>query len=104
MRWVYGKRIHEVRAGFTALAARHPRAPYWYLQALATAPAERGQGHALQLLEEKFRESDSSGVMVALETSNVANLAYYQKTGFQIQDELKLNDSLPVWLMCRSAS
>jgi ribosomal protein S18 acetylase RimI-like enzyme len=103
MRWVYGKRIHEVRDGFTALATRHPSAPYWYLQALATMPAERSKGHAKRLLEEKFRESESNGVMIALETSNPTNLAYYQKTGFQIQDELKLIDSLPVWLMCRSA-
>ena len=103
MRWIHGKRIHEIRDGFTALAARHPRVPYWYLQALATASAQRGQGHAGLLLEEKIGECNASGTMIALETSNPTNLSYYQRFDFQIADELKLGNLFPVWLMCRNA-
>jgi ribosomal protein S18 acetylase RimI-like enzyme len=103
MRWVFGKRVHEIRDGFTALAARHPRVPYWYLQALATSPAHRGQGHAARLLQEKFLECDASGVMIALETSKPASLSYYQKLGFEVADELVLQEAFPVWLMCRNA-
>jgi ribosomal protein S18 acetylase RimI-like enzyme len=99
MRWTYGKRIHEVRRGFTALATRHPNVPYWYLQALATRVEWRGQGHARCLLDEKFREADSQGVLTALETSLPANVAYYEKLGFQVADELMLAPGLPVWLM-----
>jgi ribosomal protein S18 acetylase RimI-like enzyme len=103
MRWVHGKRIHEIRDGFTALAARHPRVPYWYLQALATSPAQRGQGHAARLLQEQFSLSSASGELIALETSNPANLPYYQKFGFEVADELVLQEQFPVWLMCRNA-
>jgi len=102
MRWTYGRRVHEIRRGSAALAARHPPQPYWYLQALMTAPNERGKGLAKALLAEKLCECAAGGVLVALETSNSANAAYYERFGFQIVDELELTESLPVWLMCRS--
>jgi GNAT superfamily N-acetyltransferase len=103
MRLTYGRRIHEVREAFTKLAARHPQSPYWYLQALATRADRRGQGHARCLMDEKFREANFQGVITALETSNPANVAYYEKLGFQIADELMLAEGLPVWLMCRGS-
>ncbi len=104
MRWTYGKRIHEVRRGFTALANRHPREPYWYLQALATTPAQRGEGHAARLLQEQISLCGSTQELMALETSQFTNLAYYQKLGFQVEHELLLSENLPVWLMCRRAN
>ncbi len=103
MRWTYGKRIHEVRRGFTALANRHPREPYWYLQALATAPEQRGLGHAARLLEEQMYACSAANELIALETSQLTNVAYYEKFGFQVADELMLEPGLPVWLLCRPA-
>ena len=82
MRMAHGKRIHEIRAGFTALAARHPQQPYWYLLALATAEEQRGQGHATRLLESKIEECDANGKLIALETSLPENLSYYERFGF----------------------
>jgi ribosomal protein S18 acetylase RimI-like enzyme len=104
MRMTYGRRIHEVRAAFTKLATRHPQPPYWYLQALSTRADQRGQGHARCLLAEKFSEADANGLLIALETSSGANVAYYQRLGFAVVDEARLTPQLPVWLMCRSAS
>lgn len=104
MRLTYGRRIHEVREVFTKLANRHPSGPYWYLQALATRPDQRGQGHARCLLDEKFLEADAQGTLLALETSNPLNVSYYQQLGFTVADEARLAASLPVWLMCRSAA
>jgi ribosomal protein S18 acetylase RimI-like enzyme len=104
MRLTYGRRIHEVREVFTKLANRHPSGPYWYLQALATRADQRGQGHARCLLDEKFREADSDGVMTALETSNPTNVSYYQRLGFTVAHEARPMPGMPVWLMCRSAA
>jgi len=103
LRWAYGQRIHEVRRGFTALANRHPREPYWYLQALATTPEQRGQGHAARLLQAQMDACSATNELIALETSQSANVAYYQKFGFQVADELMLEPGLPVWLLCHSA-
>jgi GNAT superfamily N-acetyltransferase len=100
MRWTYGRRIHEVRQGFTALSARHPREPYWYLLALATAPSHRGKGHAAQLLDERIGQCRATKELIALETSQPKNVSYYQKLGFTVEDELQLNDQFPVWLLC----
>lgn len=103
-RLIYGRRIHEVREAFTKLAARHPHQPYWYLQALATRPDQRGQGHARRLLNEKFDEADANCLLLGLETSSLANVAYYERLGFALVNEARLTPQLPVWLMCRSAS
>ena len=103
MRWTHGKRIHEVRRGFTALASRHPREPNWYLQALATKPEHRGRGYAAQLLQEQIVHCQATGDLIALETSRPTNVPYYQKLGFHVADELMLTENLPVWLMCRHA-
>ena len=103
MRLTYGKRIHEVRRGFTALADRHPREPYWYLQALVTAPQARSQGQAARLLREQISLCGSTQELIALETSQPTNLTYYQKFGFHVANELLLVEGLPVWLMCRRA-
>ena len=104
MRLAHGKRIHEVRQGFTDLAARHPQQPYWYLLALATAELHRGQGHAAKLIESKIEQCDAAGQPVALETSLPGNLAYYERFGFLKADELRLETGPTVWLMCREPS
>jgi len=101
MRMAHGKRIHEIRAGLTALAARHPQQPYWYLLALATAEEQRSQGHATRLLESKFEDCDAAGKLMALETSLPENLSYYKRFDFQVEHELQLENGPNVWLMCR---
>ncbi len=103
MRMAHGKRIHEVREGFTGLAARHPQQPYWYLLALATAQPQRGQGYAARLLEAKFEECDATGQMIALETSLPENLSYYERLEFRTENALKLRNGPTVWLMCHSS-
>lgn len=101
---LFGRRLKEVRAGFTALAARLPPQPNWYLQALATGEPHRGGGYASCLLREKFAECDASNLLLSLQTSSEANRAYYHKLGFHLEHELMLSEGLPVWLMCRSPS
>ncbi len=83
------------------MAERHPRSPHWYLLALATDDACRGQGLAGRLLEEMFLRCDRESQKVALETSNESNLAYYERFGFVTTDELLLEEGLKIWLMCR---
>lgn len=103
MRLAHGRRIHEVRQGFTDLAERHPQQPYWYLLALATTESERGQGHAAGLLKSKIEECDATGRKIALETSLPGNISYYEHFGFQIENEVDLKDGPTVWLMCRES-
>ena len=83
------------------MAERHPSSPHWYLLALATEEEFRGQGLAGRLLEDMLRRCDRSGQQAALETSIASNLTYYERFGFAVNDELKIDDGLTIWLMCR---
>jgi len=104
MRLAHGRRIHLVRDCFQRMAERHPRSPHWYLLALATNDACRGQGLASRLLEEMFLRCDREGQEIVLETSKESNLAYYEKFGFTMTDELLIDEGLKTWLMIRSGS
>jgi len=101
MRRAHGRRIHEVRNCFQRMAERHPRSPHWYLLALATDDACRGQGMAGRLLEEMLHRCDRETQKIALETSNESNLAFYERFGFVTTDELLIDGELKIWLMCR---
>lgn len=101
MRWMHGRRVHEVRDCLQRMAERHPSTPYWYLLALATDPDSQGQGLASRLLNEKLAQCDKHGAQVALETSKESNLAFYQKFGFVVVHELVVDEGVKTWLMCR---
>ncbi len=103
-RRVHGRRIHLVRNCFQRMAERHPTTPHWYLLALATEDTCRGQGLASRLLKERFLRCDEEGQTVVLETSKESNLAYYEKFGFAVTDELLIDEGVRTWLMVREGS
>jgi len=102
MRLAHGRRIHSVRDCFERMARRHPPAPHWYLLALATENACQGQGLAGRLLEERFLHCDKEGQTVVLETSKESNLTYYERFGFVVTDELRIDEGVQTWLMVRA--
>jgi len=101
MRRVHGRRVHIIRDCFQRMAQRHPPTPHWYLLALATEDTCHGQGLASRLLEEMFLRCDKEGQNIVLETSKESNLAYYEKFGFTMTDELLIDEGLKTWLMVR---
>lgn len=103
MRRAHRSRVHKIRSCFQRMAERHPRSPHWYLLALATEAGYQGQGMATRLLKDMLDRCDSEGKPVALETSKESNLAYYEKFGFVVSDELLIDKGLKTWLMCREA-
>jgi len=101
MRYTHGRRVHRVRDCLQRMAKRHPPFPHWYLLALATDDACRGQGLAGRLLEEMLHRCDRKSEKIALETSKESNLAFYEKFGFVVTDELLIDKNVKTWLMVR---
>lgn len=101
MRWMHGRRVHQVRDCLQRMAERHPSTPYWYLLALATDVHLHGQGFASRLLNEKLAQCDKNGEQIALETSKESNLSFYEKFGFVVVDTLVVDEGVTSWLMCR---
>ncbi|OYX44421.1 MAG: hypothetical protein B7Z02_06685 [Rhodobacterales bacterium 32-67-9] len=85
-------------AGFQALLAAcepyHPHEPHWHLSLIAVDPAYRGRGLGGRLLEHGLGVCDRDGLPVYLESTNPRNLTVYQRQGFEILAEVRI-DGLP---------
>ncbi len=76
--------------------AAHPReTPHYYLSLLGTDPVERGHGHGLGLLAANLALVDAEGAPAYLEASNPANVALYERYGFELAGSFELPDGGP---------
>jgi ribosomal protein S18 acetylase RimI-like enzyme len=83
------------------IAKHHPRTPHWYLQTLAVQPSAQRRGIGTALIEPGLARADADGVGCYLETQRESNIPYYRRFGFELTDEISLEDSPPLWLMWR---
>ncbi len=63
----------------------HPPEPHWYLVVLGVRPDAKRQGVGSALLETGLRLVDSAGAACYLETSDGANVPFYERFGFAVQ-------------------
>jgi len=84
----------------------HPReVPHFYLSLLGTSAAHRGRGYGLALLAENLRRIDEAGMPAYLEASNPANVALYERKGFEVRGSFKLpGDGPEVFRIWRDAA
>lgn len=79
---------------FTRLGANselnHPRDRHWSLEALGIRPEAQRKGLGTQLVQPILDRADSEGIYCYLETSNPANVAYYERFGFRVTTDLPL--------------
>lgn len=86
-----------------AVAAARPDEAHWYLSHLAVAPAAHARGIGSGLLRDGLARADTEGVGVYLETANPANLAFYDRHGFDQVGRVEVRSAPPVWLLWRPA-
>lgn len=75
--------------------------PHYYLSLLAVHPNSHGKGVAGKLLRPILKKSDRMNLGVYLETSNPKNVPMYEHFGFQVMEELKIQNGLRVWALYR---
>ncbi len=97
------RRLRRPLRLFAATEKEHPDEPHWYLASLGTLPERQGTGAGSALLRARLAEVDREGVAAYLESSNEANLPLYQRFGFEVTKELRVDDAPPVWPMLRPA-
>lgn len=86
------------RMGAFAAAARrhHPReTPHFYLFIAGVAPPGQGRGAGSELLAPVLASCDRDGRPAYLESSNVRNVPFYERLGFEVRSEI-LIDGGPV--------
>lgn len=88
----YGARVEQ----------HHRGEPHWYLVVLSVRPESQRAGHGRRLIEPILERADREGVACRLETSDVNNIAYYRRFGFELDGQLEvLADGPPLHVMHR---
>jgi GNAT superfamily N-acetyltransferase len=98
-----GSGVARVLRGMSAMEARHPDQPHFYLAHLGVDPERQGAGVGSALIAPVLRACDADGVSAYLESSKERNLDFYARHGFRVTDRLTLPKGPPVWQMWRDA-
>ncbi|MEV0948479.1 GNAT family N-acetyltransferase [Rhodococcus sp. NPDC049939] len=88
-RWQSGSDIDA------ALHAAHPAEPHWYLATIGTGAAFRGRGYGQALLASRLERCDREHAPAYLESSNVTNIPYYERFGFEVTGEIVVRGGGP---------
>jgi len=89
------------RALTEAMQAVHPEEPHWYLAIIGSDPSVRGTGCGYALMRARLDRCDAEHAPVYLESSNVDNIAYYNRFGFEVTGEIVMPDGPTLWPMWR---
>lgn len=65
----------------------HPAEPHWFLEVLGIRPEAQRQGLGTRLVEPALARADAERLPCALETSDPANVAFYERFGFRVVDQ-----------------
>lgn len=93
-----------MRYGMAAQAA-HPTGDHWYLVVLGIRPEAQRRGLGTKLVEPVIERAARDGVECYLETSDRANVSFYQRLGFAtVDDDLALVPGGPTHVAMRRDS
>jgi len=96
------ERIMALMSGFEEM--RPKSEPHYYLSLLGTHADHRGRGIGFSLLADNLGWVDSMNMPAYLEASNPANVALYQRYGFERVGECTIPDGPTLITMWRSAA
>ncbi|WP_026123067.1 GNAT family N-acetyltransferase [Nocardiopsis halotolerans] len=97
-------RLPELVRYLGGLKASAPEEPHWYLSMLGSDPAVRGSGAGTRLLRAGLTRADSEGVPVYLETTNPANIGYYERFDFRVTRAIHHPTTPSAYCMLRPAA
>ncbi|HBB31783.1 MAG TPA: GNAT family N-acetyltransferase [Cyanobacteria bacterium UBA8803] len=73
----------DVFAVLEQMGNYHPSAPHWYLSMVGVEPAQQGKGYGSALMQQVLMECDRTRTPAYLESSNPANIPFYERHGFE---------------------
>lgn len=94
--------LGSVRTLEGLLNSAHPEEPHWYLAVVGSDPALRGRGFGQAVIQPRLDRCDDERCPAYLESSKFANIAYYQRFGFDVTGEISVPGGGPtLWQMWR---
>ena len=85
--------------------ASHVSGAHWQLLIVAVDPDLQGTGRGAALVREGLEQADTDAVPCYLDTSQPANLPFYERLGFTVEEEARLGKGgPPAWGMLRQGT
>jgi ribosomal protein S18 acetylase RimI-like enzyme len=75
--------------------------PHWHLAVLGVDPAQQNCGHGPLLMQRALLPCDRNGEFAYLESTNLKNLQFYRRHGFDLLGTIQVETALPVYPMLR---
>ncbi|MBB6174378.1 GNAT superfamily N-acetyltransferase [Nocardiopsis mwathae] len=99
---ISGDRAEAAGKAEAAMAPHRPTQPVWFLGSVGVAPDRQGSGLGGAVLRPGIEAADRAGVPAFLETSDVRNVRFYRRLGFEVSAEYEIPDGGPrTWAMTR---
>ena len=92
-------RLLHVDSQLSQMHNAHAAGRHWYLFLLGVDPAFHGQGVGSQLLAQGVARAKAQGLPVYLETQTEANVAFYTRRGFTVQEQRVIAPGLTTWAL-----
>lgn len=86
--------IFKVTNREKAIKNNYPEGPFYYLWFIGVSTQDQRKGIGSNLLKEIIMDADQKGKSIYLETSMPGNLAWYQKFGFSVYNQLEFGYTL----------
>ncbi|MDA0785260.1 MAG: GNAT family N-acetyltransferase [Proteobacteria bacterium] len=100
---VAAERQAEVFGVLEQVGMSHPEEAHWYLPSLGVEPVLQGKGYGAALLAHGLAVCDGAHVAAYLESSNPANIPFYEAYGYEVVGEFRAGDSPALTPMFRAA-
>lgn len=79
----------------------HPQQPHWYLAILGVEPVQQRKGYGSELMQPILKRCDREQITAYLESSNPANIPFYERHGFELLGTIQVGTSPPIFPMVR---
>ena len=89
---------------FSQMEDCFPKEEIWYLPMLGVDALAQGQGVGARLMNWTLARTDETGISTYLESSNPANIPFYQRLGYEAVGRIQISSDAPLLTpMFRSA-
>jgi GNAT superfamily N-acetyltransferase len=91
----FGTKAPRMIGAFNAIEKVHPKEEHYYLEALGTRQDMQSKGVGSAVIRHMLDRCDTEGVPAYLESSNVRNVPFYARHGFETTGEIVVGKGAP---------
>jgi ribosomal protein S18 acetylase RimI-like enzyme len=81
------RRLPRALSILNQIEKKHPTKPHLYLHVLGTAAGSQGKGLGSVVISKMLTRCDEEGLDAYLESSNLQNVRFYERHGFEITEQ-----------------